>query len=127
MATLQLTTDEVSDEPKAHLWMAGRALQCYIGDFFFIGQNPEIRLKIAKNEIFTKCIFVNDIEKTIHMAFGTSKNGSDFAIWRRVQVANKRQFSKRGSSGDRNSAAPVAHLALVQASSSPDSSRGRRK
>ena len=40
-----MATDEVSDEPKAHLWMAGRALQRYIGDFFFTGQNPEIRLK----------------------------------------------------------------------------------
>ena len=40
-----MATDEVSDEPKAHLWIAGRAVQCYIRDFFFSGQNPEIRLK----------------------------------------------------------------------------------
>ena len=65
--------------------------------------------------------------KTIHMAFGISKNGSDFAAWRRVQVAKKRQISKRGSSGDTNSAAPVAHVAQIQASSSPDSSWGRGK
>ena len=38
MPTLQLTTDEVSDEPKAYLWMAGRALQCYLRAFFLLAR-----------------------------------------------------------------------------------------
>ena len=79
------------------------------------------------HEIRFRLHFCERHRKTIHMAFGISKNGSDFAVWRRVQVAKKRQFSKRGSSGDANSATPVAHLAKIQASSSPDSSRGRGK
>ena len=83
--------------------------------------------KMKSREIRARLHFCERHRKTIHMAFGISKNGSDFAVWRRVQVAKKRQISKRGSSGDTNSAAPVAHPAPAQASSSPDSSRGRGK
>ena len=79
------------------------------------------------HEIRFRLHFCERDRKTIHMAFGISKNGSDLAVWRRVQVVKKRQFSKRGSSGGRYSAAPVAYLARVQAASSPDSSRGRGK
>ena len=48
--TLQLATDEASDEPKAYLWMAGRALQYYsryLRAFFFTGQNPSLWSKIG--------------------------------------------------------------------------------
>ena len=38
---LLLATDEVSDEPRAHLSMVGRALQNYSRDFFFTGQNSD--------------------------------------------------------------------------------------
>ena len=33
-----MATDEVWDEPKAYLWMAGQALQGCIGDFFFLAR-----------------------------------------------------------------------------------------
>ena len=79
--------------------------------------------KMKFHEIQFRLHFCERHRKTIHMAFGISKNGSDFAVWRRVQVVKKRQFSKRGSSGDGNSGRLVAHLALILASSSPDSSR----
>ena len=83
--------------------------------------------KMKFHEIRFRLHFCEQHRKTIHMAFGISKNGSDFAVWRRVQVVKKRQFSKRGSSGDASSAALVAYLAQIQASSSPDSSRGLGK
>ena len=42
-----VATNEVSDEPKAYLWMAGEALQGLLGDFFFTGQNPDFWSKIG--------------------------------------------------------------------------------
>ena len=42
-----VATDEVPDEPKAHLWMAGRALQICIREIFFTGQNPDFWSKIG--------------------------------------------------------------------------------
>ena len=48
------------------------------------------------HEIRFRLHFCERHRKTIHMAFGISKNGSDLAVWRRVQVAKKRQFSNAG-------------------------------
>ena len=98
----------------------------YRGLFFYWPESGDPFKKSRKmkfHEIRFRLHFCDRHRKTIHMAFGISKNGSDFAVWRRVQVAKKREFSKRGSSGDANSAAPgdansaapLAHLAQIQA------------
>ena len=102
----------------------------YRGLFFYWPESGDPFKKSRKmkfHEIRFRLHFCERHRKTIHMAFGISKNGSDFAVWRRVQVVKKRQFSKRGSFGDGNSAAPVARPGWNQASSSPDSSGGRGK
>ena len=85
------------------------------GGFFFWPESGDPFKKSRKmkfHDIRFRPHFCERHRKTIHMAFGISKNGLKFAVWRRVQVAKKRQFSKRGSSGDANRAAPVAHLAF---------------
>ena len=79
------------------------------------------------HEIQFRLHFCEWHQKTIHIAFGILKNQSDFAVWRRVQVEKKSEFSKRGSYGDKNSAAHVAPLALIQPLAPPDGSKGRGK
>ena len=69
------------------------------------------------------CISVNGIEKRSIWHLEFRKNRSDFAVWQRVQVGGKSAFLKRGSFGNKNSAAPEAHLVKLP----PDSSQGRRK
>ena len=69
----------------------------YRGLFFYWPESGDPFKKSRKMkfyEIRFRLHFCERHRKTIHMAFGISKNGSDFAVWRRVQVAKKRQFSK---------------------------------
>ena len=73
------------------------------------------------------CIFVNGIEKQSIWHLEFRKTDPIWQFGEGFKLRKNGNFRKRGSFGDKNSAAPLANLALIQASSSPDSSEGRGK
>ena len=90
-------------------------------------ENPEIDTEKNFSPFFFRRHIPERHPKTIQVAIGISKNGSVLAVWRSVFVLKISDFSKRGSTGGLASAAPAADLAPNQATSPPDSSRGRGK